>query len=119
MGYSVLLQSQHLIVMATARETSYLGNMRLLLLLLLLATPCVIAQEGKSNLRTWTSSIGAMIETELVSTTGEKSMHKSKTGDGQRGRTISIHSMFRFTFSISAAWSRLIVLKRLIESSTL
>ena len=98
--------------MATARETSYLGTMRLLLLLLLLPTPCVIAQEGKSNLRNWTPSIGAKIEAELVSTTGKKFMPKSKTGDNQHGRTISIHSMLRFIFSISAASSRLIVLKR-------
>ena len=66
--------------MATARETSYLGKMRLLLLLLVLGTPCVIAQEGKSKLRTWTSSIGTKIEAELVSHTGEQVTLKTKAG---------------------------------------
>ena len=66
--------------MATARKTSYLGKMRLLLLLLVLGTPCVIAQEGKSKLRTWTSSIGTKIEAELVSTTGEQVTLKTTAG---------------------------------------
>ncbi len=66
--------------MATARETSYLGKMRLLLLLLVLGTPCVVAQEDKSKLRTWTSSIGTKIEAELVSSTGEQVTLKTKAG---------------------------------------
>ena len=66
--------------MATARETSYLGTMRLLLLLLVLGTPCVTAQEGKSKPRTWTSSIGTKIEAELVSSTGEQVTLKTKAG---------------------------------------
>ena len=66
--------------MATARETSYLGTMRLLLLLLVLGTTCVVAQEGKSKLRTWTSSIGTKIEAELVSHTGEQVILKTKAG---------------------------------------
>ena len=60
--------------------TSYLGTMRLLLLLLVLGTPCVVAQEGKSKLRTWTSSIGTKIEAELVSSTGEQVTLKTKAG---------------------------------------
>ena len=64
--------------MATARETSYLGRMRLVLLLLVLGTPCVVAQEGKSKLRTWTSSIGTKIEAELVFHTGELVILKTK-----------------------------------------
>ena len=66
--------------MATARKTSYLGKVRLLLLLLVLGTPCVVAQEGKSKLRTWTSSIGTKIEAELVSTAGEQVTLKTKAG---------------------------------------
>ena len=66
--------------MATARETSYLGKVRLLLLLLVLGTPCVVAQERKSKLRTWTSSIGTKIEAELVSSTGEQVTLKTKAG---------------------------------------
>jgi len=66
--------------MATARMTSYFGKVRLLLLLLVLGTPCVVAQEGKSNLRTWTSSIGTKIEAELVSTTDEQVTLKTKAG---------------------------------------
>ena len=66
--------------MATARKTSYLGKMRLLLLLLVLGTPCAVAQEGKSNLRTWTSSIGTKIEAELLSTTGDEVTLKTKAG---------------------------------------
>ena len=66
--------------MAMARETSYLGKMRLLLLLFVLGTPCVIAQEGKSKLRTWTSNIGTRIEAELVSSAGEQVTLKTKTG---------------------------------------
>ena len=66
--------------MATARETFYLGKVRLLLLLLVLGTPCVVAQEDKSKLRTWTSSIGTKIEAELVSTTGDEVTLKTKAG---------------------------------------
>ena len=66
--------------MATARETFYLGKMRLLLLILVLGTPCVVVQEGKSKLRTWTSSIGTKIEAELVSHTGEQVTLKTKAG---------------------------------------
>ena len=66
--------------MATARETSYVGKVRLLLLLLVLGTPCVVAQERKSKLRTWTSSIGTKIEAELVSSTGEQVTLKTKDG---------------------------------------
>ena len=54
--------------------------MRLLLLLLVLWTPWVVAQEGKSKLRTWTSSIGTKIEAELVSHTGEQVTLKTKAG---------------------------------------
>ena len=54
--------------------------MRLLLLLLVLGTPCVVAQESKSKLRTWTSSIGTKIEAELVSSTGEQVTLKTKAG---------------------------------------
>jgi hypothetical protein len=54
--------------------------MRLLLLLLVLGTPCAVAQEGKSNLRTWTSSIGTKIEAELLSTTGDEVTLKTKAG---------------------------------------
>ena len=71
--------------MATARETSYLGTMRLLLLLLVLGTPCVVAQEDKSKLRTWTSIIGTKIEAELVSHTGEQVTLKT-----QAGRTLRV-----------------------------
>ena len=54
--------------------------MRLLLLLLVLGTSCVVAQEIKSKLRTWTSSIGTKIEAELVSSTGEQVTLKTKAG---------------------------------------
>ena len=54
--------------------------MRLLLLLLVLGTSCVVAQESKSKLRTWTSSIGTKIEAELVSSTGEQVTLKTKAG---------------------------------------
>ena len=54
--------------------------MRLLLLLIVLATPCVVAQEDKSKLRTWTSSIGTKIEAELVSHTGDQVTLKTKAG---------------------------------------
>ena len=54
--------------------------MRLLLLLLVLGTPCVVAQEDKSKLRTWTSSIGTKIEAELVSSTGKQVTLKTKAG---------------------------------------
>lgn len=66
--------------MATTRKTSYLGKVRFLLLLLVLGTPCVVAQESKSKPRTWTSSIGTKIEAELVSTTGEQVTLKTKAG---------------------------------------
>ena len=54
--------------------------MRLLLLLLVLWTPWVVAQEDKSKLRTWTFSIGTKIEAELVSHTGEQVTLKTKAG---------------------------------------
>ena len=54
--------------------------MRLLLLLLVLGTPCVVAQESKSKLRTWTSSVGTKIEAELVSSTGKQVTLKTKAG---------------------------------------
>ena len=66
--------------MAAGRHSSYLGKVRLLLLLLVLGTPCVVAQEDKSKLRTWTSSIGTKIEAELVSTTGDEVTLKTKAG---------------------------------------
>jgi hypothetical protein len=66
--------------MAAGRHSSYLGKVRLLLLLLVLGTPCVVAQESKSKLRTWTSSIGTKIEAELVSRTGEQVTLKTKAG---------------------------------------
>ena len=77
--------------MATARETSYLGKVRLLLLLLVLGTPCVVAQEDKSKLRTWTSSIGTKIEAELVSTTGDAGDPENKSwanADGAAQQTL-------------------------------
>ena len=66
--------------MAPAREPCYLGRMRLLLILLALGAPCVVAQESKSQLRTWTSSTGTKIEAKLVSRTGNQVTLKTKAG---------------------------------------
>ena len=61
-------------------ESSYNKRIRLLLLTLILIVPCVVAQEKKSPLRTWTSDIGTKIEAELVSLADGKVTLKTKTG---------------------------------------
>ena len=61
-------------------ESSYNKRIRLLLLTLILIVPCVVAQEKKSPLRTWTSDIGTKIEAELVSLSDGKVTLKTKTG---------------------------------------
>jgi len=102
MGQIVFLQNEHLFGMAAGRHSSYLGKVRLLLLLLVLGTPCVVAQEDKSKLRTWTSSIGTKIEAELVSTTGDEVTLKTKAG---RTLTVPLNKLSKADQEFAAAQS--------------
>ena len=52
----------------------------LLPLLIVMSMSFSVAQDAKSELRTWTSSIGTKIEAELASTTGEQITLKTKAG---------------------------------------
>ena len=88
--------------MDAGRKTYYLGRMRLLLILLALGAPCVVAQEDKSKLRTWTSSIGTKIEAELVSTTGDEVTLKTKAG---RTLTVPLNKLSKADQEFAAAQS--------------
>ena len=52
----------------------------LLPLLIVMSMSFSVAQDAKSELRTWTSSIGTKIEAELASTTGEQVTLNTKAG---------------------------------------
>ncbi len=52
----------------------------LLAVLVGLGSSCALAQESKSPMRTWTSSVGTKVEAELLSLTGDQVSLKTKEG---------------------------------------